>query len=140
MINATITGRLGQEPEVKTLQDGTQVLELSIASSSAKKDGETTWVRGSMFGDRGAKLSQYLHKGDRVAACGTVELRSWTSREGKAGTSLEMRIDQVDLIQDRPDADRQSSGPPRQEQRREPQTRNAQANADNQRRRAAPWD
>jgi single-strand DNA-binding protein len=102
MINACVTGRLGQDAEVKHLQDGTAILELSIASSSSKKDGPTTWVRASMFGDRGAKLAPYLKKGNRVAACGTVELRSWESN-GKSGTSLEMRIDQVDLIQDRQD-------------------------------------
>jgi single-strand DNA-binding protein len=105
MISATITGRLGQDPEVKHLQDGTAVLELSIASSSAKKDGDTTWVRASMFGERGTKLAAYLHKGDRVAACGCVELEQWTSREGKAGATLKMRIDQVDLIQDKRDGD-----------------------------------
>jgi single-strand DNA-binding protein len=106
MISATITGRLGQDAEVKHLQDGTAILELNIASSSAKKDGPTTWVRASMFGERGAKLAQYLHKGDRIAASGTLELREWTSNTtGKSGTTLEMRVDQVDLIQDRRDGD-----------------------------------
>lgn len=100
MISATVTGRLGNDAEVKHLQDGTAILELSIASSSTKKDAKPTWIRASMFGERGAKLAQYLKKGNRVAACGTVELREWESN-GKSGTTLEMRIDQVDLIQDR---------------------------------------
>jgi len=117
MINAMVTGRLGADPEVKHTQDGTAILKLSIASNSSKgKDEPPTWVRASLFGDRGKKLAEFLHKGDRVAVCGTVELRKWKTNDGEERTDLEMRVDQLDLIQERKDDDRRDEG--RRDERR----------------------
>lgn len=103
MISGTITGRLGQDPELKHLDDGTPVLELSIASDGFKKD-ETTWVRASLFGKRAEKIAEFLGKGDRIAAAGTLALRTYTKRDGEKGASLEMRISEIDLIQDKREA------------------------------------
>ncbi len=97
MISATVVGRLGGDPEVKHV-NGNQVLEFSVASSSYKKDGPTSWVRVSAWGDRFAKLAEYLHKGDRVAVSGRVELREWTSN-GKSGTSLDLSASDVHLVE-----------------------------------------
>src|SRR6185436_8509782 len=114
MISATVTGRLGADPEQKFLEgNGTAVLELRIASDG-RKDGETTWIRASLFGERGAKIAPYLAKGDRVCVAGTLELRTFQRREGGEGSVLEMRVSEVDLIQDRKDRGEREErqGPP----------------------------
>lgn len=112
MINGTISGRLGQDPELKHLDDGTPVLELSIASDGFKKSDETTWVRASLFGKRGEKLIEFLAKGDRVVAAGTMALRTYDKRDGGKGFSLEMRISEVDLVEPKKDRGRDEERPP----------------------------
>lgn len=112
MISGVVIGRLGQDPEVKTLNDGTPIVEFSIAVDSIKKDGDTTWVRASIFGERGTKIAPSYKKGDRFAASGRLELRNWESKDGKKGTSLEMRINDTDFIHDkREDAPSSASRP-----------------------------
>lgn len=85
---ATIMGRLGNEPEVRTTQSGTKVARLSIATSRKWKDrsgGEqesTQWHRVTLW-DRLADIAeQYLHKGDRVYVEGRIEY-SETEHQGQ---------------------------------------------------------
>lgn len=111
-LNGTVIGRLGQDPEVKALHDGTPVVEFSVAVDNYKKDSGTTWVRASLFGARGPKLAASYKKGDRFAASGRFELEEWTNREGNSGKTLKMRINEVDFIHDKhDDAPEQSSRP-----------------------------
>lgn len=85
---ATIMGRLGNEPEIRTTQSGTKVARLSIATSRKWKDrsgGEqesTQWHRVTLW-DRLADIAeQYLHKGDRVYVEGRIEY-SETEHQGQ---------------------------------------------------------
>src|SRR5262249_10689103 len=104
MISATIVGNLGRAAELKHMHDGTAVLSMSIASNGRKKVGGAwkdapTWIAVSVFGRRAESLAKLeLDKGTRVAVRGTLDLREYTSKDGRSGTVLEMRADDVELI------------------------------------------
>ena len=85
MINATITGHLGRDPEQK---DGGPVV-IAVASNHGPKDRRvTTWVRVALWGKQGETALAHLQKGDRVAVAALLYLREWES-DGKSGKVLE---------------------------------------------------
>lgn len=99
MISATVIGNVGSS-ELKFTNDGTAVLEFSVASNSRHKtkDGYkdvATWVRCSMFGKRAETLAQHIVKGTSVAARGALSMREYEKKEGGKGVSLECRVDDV---------------------------------------------
>ena len=116
----TFTGRLGRDAEQKYLPNGTAVTEFSVAVDVGFGDKKTTlWPRCAMFGDRGAKVAQYLLKGQQVGVSGSVNMREWTNKDSETKTSLEVRVSELDLIGGKGDG----------EQRQAPQAERPQAQA-----------
>ncbi|MCB9988801.1 MAG: single-stranded DNA-binding protein [Rhodospirillales bacterium] len=80
-----LIGNLGNEPEVRTMQSGDKVVNLSIATSESWKDkatGErkekTEWHRVVVFNQGLVNVCEnYLHKGSKVYIEGQLETRSW---------------------------------------------------------------
>lgn len=80
-----LVGNLGADPEVRTMQSGDKVVNLSIATSeswSDKASGErkerTEWHRVVVFNQGIAKVCEnYLRKGAKVYIEGQLETRSW---------------------------------------------------------------
>lgn len=101
LCNLSITGRLGHDPETKTVGQGT-VLRFSIAVNTRRKtDGEwgdvANWYSVDVWGKRGDALGRLLHRGDRVAVAGRLFAREYDGRNGHA-TALEITADSVVLL------------------------------------------
>lgn len=82
-------GNLGRDPEVRSMQDGKKVANLSIGVSEKWKDkatGErkerTEWVRAVIFGQLAEVAERYLRKGSKVYVCGQLQTRKWTDKDG----------------------------------------------------------
>ncbi|MBK67491.1 MAG: single-stranded DNA-binding protein [Rickettsiales bacterium] len=83
-----LVGNLGKDPEVRTMQTGGRVANLSIATSESWKDrgtGErkerTEWHRVVIFSEPLVNLSeQYLRKGSKIYIEGQLETRKWTDQ------------------------------------------------------------
>jgi single-strand DNA-binding protein len=115
----TIGGHLGQDAEVKTTNSGEAVTSFSVGVSGYKRDSETTWFRCSWWGDRGAKLAQYLTKGKAVIVSGEVSLRMYEKRDGSSGASLEVRVNEVQLAGGKDESDGGERKAPRTEPQRD---------------------
>ena len=95
---ATLVGHLGKDPEVKTMQSGSKVCNLSVATSESWKDkatGErqtkTEWHRVTIFNENIIKVAeQYLKKGSLVYLEGALETRKWTDAQGSEKYSTEV--------------------------------------------------
>jgi single stranded DNA-binding protein len=110
MINATILGRLGRDPELRTTNSGTQVLSLNLATNSGYGDNRITmWIRCSIFGARAERLSGMLTKGSQVVVSGELTQREYTTTAGEARTSLELRVSELEFAG--PKSDAQESAP-----------------------------
>lgn len=93
MISAVVAGNLGKDAEIKDV-GGQDLCVFSVASTTkVKGEDSTTWVRCSMWGARGAKLSEYLTKGKSVCVSGGL-----TTREYEGKTYVELRVDDVKLM------------------------------------------
>lgn len=93
-----LVGNLGRDPEVRQLQDGNPVVNLSVATSETWRDrnsGErrerTEWHRVVIFNERLADVAQkYLHKGSKVYLEGQLQTRKWTDQSGQERYTTEV--------------------------------------------------
>lgn len=83
-------GNLGRDPEIRSMQSGDRVANLSVATSESWKDrstGErkekTEWHRVVIF-NQGLVgiIERYLKKGSKVYLEGQLETRKWTDQSG----------------------------------------------------------
>jgi single-strand DNA-binding protein len=98
--NITIAGHLGRDAETKTVGDQ-PVVEWSMAYTHKAKDTETTtWFRCQYWGQRAAKVAQYLTKGKAVLVIGGMYEREYQAKDGTTKRSLEVRVETLTLLGD----------------------------------------
>ncbi len=93
-----LVGNLGRDPEVRNMQSGDRVCNLSIATSESWKDkgtGErkdrTEWHRVVIFNQPLVNVAeQYLRKGAKIYIEGQLETRKWTDQSGIEKYSTEV--------------------------------------------------
>lgn len=93
-----LIGNLGNDPEVRSMQNGGRVCNLSIATSETWKDkntGErrekTEWHRVVIFNDGLVSVCEnYLRKGSKVFIEGQLETRKWQDQNGQDRYSTEI--------------------------------------------------
>ena len=85
-----LVGNLGKDPEIRSLNSGDRVANLSIATSETWRDkssGErkekTEWHRVVIFNYNLVKVAeQYLRKGSKIYLEGSIQTRKWTDQSG----------------------------------------------------------
>ena len=86
----TLVGNIGNEPEVKTFQNGNKVVNLSLATSERWKDKETgdmksntEWHRVVIFNPILADIAEkYVKKGSKIYLEGQLQTRKWQDSNG----------------------------------------------------------
>ena len=93
MFNATITGRIGNDPEMRYINGETPVVNLSIAHNWTYRDERLVkWIRASVWGELAEKANETLDKGDLVKVSGTVTFRPRTRQDGTNVEEVELRV------------------------------------------------
>ncbi|MGB0965607.1 MAG: single-stranded DNA-binding protein [Litorivicinus sp.] len=79
-----LVGNLGNDPEMRATQSGSQIANLSIATSESWRDKQTgemqektEWHRVVFFNRLAEIAGQYLRKGSKVYIEGKLQTRSW---------------------------------------------------------------
>src|SRR4051795_4816493 len=96
-----LVGNLGKDPEVRSTQDGSKIVNLTLATSDTwndKASGErkerTEWHRVVIFNDRLADVAErYLRKGRKVYVEGSLQTRKWTDQSGQEKYTTEVVLD-----------------------------------------------
>jgi single-strand DNA-binding protein len=101
-----VVGNLGGDPEMQYLPSGTPVCNFNMAVNESWTDRQTnerrektTWYRISAFGRLAEICNQYLSKGRQVMIVGTVEADAYTTNDGEARASLNLRAREVQFLQ-----------------------------------------
>jgi single-strand DNA-binding protein len=97
-----LVGNLGRDPEVRTMQDGRKVVQLSVATSESWRDRATgerkersEWHRVVIFNDRlGDVAERFLKKGAKVYLEGQLQTRKWTDQSGQEKYTTEVVLQQ----------------------------------------------
>jgi single-strand DNA-binding protein len=95
-----LVGNLGKDPEVRSSQDGTKIVNFSLATSESwndKTSGErkerTEWHRVVVFNERIADVvEKYVRKGSKVYVEGSLQTRKWTDQSGQDKYTTEVVI------------------------------------------------
>ena len=84
-----LVGNLGDDPEVRSLNNGGEVVNLRVATSENWKDKDgnrqerTEWHQVVIFNENlGRVAKSYLRKGSKVYLEGQIQTRKWTDNQG----------------------------------------------------------
>ncbi len=91
MNSATLIGRVGRDPEIRTTRGGTKVADVSLATTERwKKNGEkkehTEWHRLTVFGPLVDVFANYVQKGGQIAIKGRLRTERWATTTGRTTT------------------------------------------------------
>ena len=123
-----LVGNLGRDPEMRSFPSGDQVANVTIACTDKWKDKQTgeakehtEWVR-LVFNGRLAEIAgQYLRKGSQIYVEGSIRTRKWQDQSGQDRYATEVRVDQMQMLGGRQDADSGERQPSRAAPARQPQ-------------------
>jgi single-strand DNA-binding protein len=95
-----LVGNLGRDPEVRSVQDGRPMVNMSVATSDTWRDrqsGErkerTEWHRVVIFNEKLAEVAQkFVRKGSKVYVEGQLATRKWTDQSGQERYTTEVVI------------------------------------------------
>ena len=96
-----LVGNVGRDPEVRNAQNGTKIVNFTLATSETwndKASGErkerTEWHRVVVFNERiGDVVERFVKKGRQVYVEGSLQTRKWTDQSGQEKYTTEVVID-----------------------------------------------
>ena len=102
----SITGNLTREPELRTTQNGTAVLNFGVAVNDRRKNASGQWedvpnfFECVTFGNRALALGDILAKGMKVAIAGKLHYSSG-EKDGQKRSKVDIIANDVELMQNR---------------------------------------
>ena len=99
----TLVGNLTNDPELRFTPSGAAVANFTVAStprtfdrqSNEWKDGETLFMRCSVWRDAAENVAESLQRGSRVIVTGRLKSRSYETKEGEKRTVNELEVDEL---------------------------------------------
>ena len=92
-----LVGNLGRDPEIRTMQSGDKLANMSVATSETWNDRQTgerrertEWHRVVIFGRLAEVAERYLRKGSKVYVEGSLQTRKWQDQSGQDRYSTEV--------------------------------------------------
>lgn len=105
-----LLGRLGADPELKTISNGNSVARFNLATSESWVDKEgqrqerTEWHRIVVWGRVGELAAKRLSKGKQVFIEGRIQTRTWEDQQGQKRYTTEVVANSVQFLE--PSAER----------------------------------
>lgn len=96
----TLIGNVGDSPEINTLPSGDKVANVRLATNEAWNDREgqrqekTEWHNLTMYGKLAEVVGEYVNKGDKIYAEGSLTTRMWEDKktqEKRYATDIKVR-------------------------------------------------
>lgn len=109
-----LVGNLGQDPEIRYMQSGKAVANLSMATSETWKDQQgqqqekTEWHRVIAFDKLAEIIGEYVKKGSKIYCEGKLQTRKWTDQQGVERYSTEVVISEMQMLDSKPQGQQQA--------------------------------
>ena len=93
-----LVGNLGQDPDVRSLQSGDKVANLSVATNERWRDREgnnqerTEWHRVVIFGRTAEVAERFMKRGSKVLIEGQLQTRKWQGQDGQDRYTTEVVV------------------------------------------------
>jgi single-strand DNA-binding protein len=99
----TVIGNLTNDPELRFTPSGSAVANFTIAStprtfdavSKEWTDGETLFLRASVWREAAEHAAESLTKGTRVIVSGLLKPRTYETKAGEKRTVIELEVDEI---------------------------------------------
>lgn len=106
MLRVQLIGNLGQDASVRVIDSGATAISFSVAVTEkfTQQNGEvketTYWTNCTLWKTKqqSTAVADYLKKGTKVYVEGRPSTKHYTSRDGEVKTSLEVRVEKLDLL------------------------------------------
>jgi single-strand DNA-binding protein len=120
-----LVGNCGRDPEVRYLPSGQAVANVSVATSSKRKDKtsgemveETQWHRVTFFDRLAEIVGEYVKKGTPIYVEGRLTYRKYTDKDGVEKSATDIVANEMQLLGSRqgmgsPSGDDDGGGAPR---------------------------
>lgn len=105
----TLIGRLGKEPEIRTIDGNKKVAKMTLATNEeyTNKEGvkvkDTQWHNLVAWGSLADRCEKSLTKGKEIAVEGKLTYRMWDDKEGKTHYLTEINISELLFFTDKKD-------------------------------------
>ena len=99
-----LIGNVGNDPEIKTLEDGKKLAHLNIATNDkytndkGEKVEQTEWHRVTAWGKTAEIIEKYVVKGKEVAVEGKLTHRSYDDKNGEKRYVTEVVVSEILLL------------------------------------------
>ena len=101
-----LIGNIGKDPEVRSTQDGKEVVSFSLATSEVWKDKtsnerkeRTEWHKVVIFAQPLVNIAKnYIHKGSKIYIEGTIHTRKWTDSNNVERYSTEVILQSYNSV------------------------------------------
>lgn len=94
-----LVGNLGNDPEIRYMQNNSAVAKITVATSETWRDkntGEqrekTEWHRVVLYGKLAEVAGEYLRKGSQVYIEGQLQTRKWQDQNGQDRYTTEVVV------------------------------------------------
>jgi len=101
--SVSISGNLTRDCELRTTQNGTQILTFTVAVNDRKRDQNGKWVDVPnyidccIFGNRAESVSRFISKGSKVSCHGKLRYSQW-EKDGSKRSKLEVIVDEIEFM------------------------------------------
>lgn len=100
-----LIGRLVNDTELKTLNNGTNYVQGTVAVNRNYKNSEGNYeadfIDFSAFGLTAELINKYFVKGDRIGIIGRLQSRSYTNQQGQKIIVREVIVENIEFLQDK---------------------------------------
>lgn len=111
-----IVGNLGNDPEIRTMPNGEQVANITVATSESwtdkntgEKKTQTEWHRIVLYRRLAEIAGQYLTKGSQVYIEGRLKTHKWQDSNGQDRYTTEIQGDNLQMLGGRQDEPKQQA-------------------------------
>lgn len=103
---AMLIGHVGQEPEIRYVDNGSCTARLSLATSTpgytlangTQVPERTEWHKLLFWGKLAQVVERYVHKGDKLYVEGSIRTSIYTDRNGKQHDKIEIWVSSMEML------------------------------------------
>ena len=112
-----LIGRLTRDPEVKQTSTGMSYCRFSLAVNryyiqNEERKEEVSFLNCVAWGKQAEVIGKYCAKGKQIGVEGRLKQNSWQDKEGQARSSIDIIVEQMQLLSSASTAPRQTENTP----------------------------
>ena len=99
----TLAGTLPRSPEMTYNPQGLAICKFSLASNIYDKTiskNDTQWINCVCFDKQAESVAQFCAKGTAVLVVGPLNVRQYTTKDGRNGVSIDITVNKIEYIKD----------------------------------------